>query len=169
MQFGGGLRSLIDIEEALKRGAKRVVVGTLAVNSPEILERALEKHGAEAVAVALDAKDGKVATHGWQQTSDLAPAEYGRRLAKIGVEHALYTDVERDGSLIGANVPGTISLGRETGLKVIASGGVTTAQEIEKLARSRVVAGVIIGMALYENQITLGEALLASKAGGYAG
>jgi len=165
IQFGGGLRSMDDIKNALERGATRVVLGTIAVKSPETVEEAVKTFGAERIAVALDARDGKITTHGWQQKSDLTPQEFGRQMAARGVEHALFTDVHRDGSLIGANVDATITLGRETGLKVIASGGVTTAQEIAKLAHSRVVAGAIIGMALYENRITLGEALLAAKAG----
>jgi len=169
IQFGGGLRSLADIENALERGASRVVLGTIAVKSPETVTEAITKFGPDAIAVALDARDGKIATHGWQQKSDLTPQEFGRQMAKQGVQHALFTDVQRDGSLIGANIDATITLGRETGLQVIASGGVTTAQEIETLAHSQVVAGAIIGMALYEKRITLGEALLAAKAGSHAG
>ena len=169
IQFGGGMRSLDDIAEALDRGASRVVLGTIAVNKPEIVTEAVEKFGAEAIAIALDARDGKITTHGWKEKTDLTPLELGRKMAEMGAVHALYTDVQRDGSLIGANIDHTIQLGRNTGLKIIASGGVTTAQEIEKLAHSRVVAGAIIGMALYEDRITLGEALLAAKAGGYAG
>ena len=168
IQFGGGLRSLDDITEAIERGAARVVLGTIAVKSPDIVAEAVEKFGADRIAVALDARDGKITTHGWQQQSEYTPQEFGRVIAKRGVEHALFTDVHRDGSLIGANVEETITLGRETGLKVIASGGVTTAQEIQKLAQSKVVAGAIIGMALYEKRITLGEALLAAKAGNNA-
>jgi len=169
IQFGGGLRSLADIENALERGASRVVLGTIAVKSPETVTEAITKFGPDAIAIALDARDGKITTHGWQQKSDLTPQEFGRQMAKQGVQHALFTDVQRDGSLIGANINATITLGRETGLQVIASGGVTTAQEIETLARSQVVAGAIIGMALYEKRITLGEALLAAKADSHAG
>ena len=168
IQFGGGLRTMQDIQKAIDSGAARAVLGTVAVDDPQILQQALEKFGAEKIAVALDTRDGKITTHGWQQTTTLTPREFGRQIAEMGVIHALYTDVNRDGSLIGANVNETIILGRETGLKVIASGGVTTNSEIQQLAHSHVVAGAIIGMALYQDKITLGEALLAAKAGGNA-
>lgn len=163
VQFGGGLRSLGDIRRALERGAQRVVLGTIAIQEPEIVHEAIAAHGAEAICVALDAKDGKVATHGWQKTSELTPVEFGRQMATLGVRHALYTDIQRDGSLIGVNVRDTISLARQTGLAIIASGGVTTSNEIHQLARSRVVAGAIIGMALYEGKLTLAEALKAAE------
>jgi phosphoribosylformimino-5-aminoimidazole carboxamide ribotide isomerase len=164
VQFGGGLRQAEDIQHALDLGASRVVLGTVAVQTPEIAVQAVERFGADAVCVALDARDGKITTHGWQQTSELTPVQFGREIAARGVVHALYTDVQRDGSLIGANLPETIRLARETGLQVIASGGVTTADEIQHLARSQVVAGAVIGMALYEGRITLTEALKAAGA-----
>lgn len=165
VQFGGGLRTLDALAKAHESGASRVVIGTAAIEQPEIVSQAVEKLGAEAVCVALDAKEGKITTRGWQQTTELAPVDFGRQIAHQGVTHALYTDVRRDGSLIGANVHDTIMLARDTGLQVIASGGVTSVEEIYQLARSRVVAGAIIGMALYEEKITLAEALLAARHG----
>jgi phosphoribosylformimino-5-aminoimidazole carboxamide ribotide isomerase len=169
IQFGGGLRSLDEVHQALDSGASRVVLGTVAVENPDLLTAAVEQFGADQIAVALDARDGKVTTHGWQNQTDLTPIEFGREIAHRGVRHALFTDVRRDGTLIGSNVQETIFLGRETGLQVIASGGVSSVNEIQQLARSGVVAGVIIGMALYEDRITLAEALLAAKAGEHAG
>lgn len=163
VQFGGGLRDMDALQNAIDLGASRIVIGTMAIKDPDAVEEAIETFGADAVCVALDAKDGKVTTHGWTELSQHTPIEFGRLIAKKGVQHALYTDVKRDGSLIGVNVHDTISLGRNTGLQVIASGGVSHMGEIEQLAKSKVVSGAIIGMALYQNKITLGEALLAAK------
>lgn len=163
VQFGGGLRQLTNVAQALELGAARVVLGTLAVEQPQQALQAVEQFGAEHITIALDARHGKIATHGWQKTTELTPLDFGKLMANGGVQHALYTDVHRDGSLIGVNVQETIQLGRETGLQVIASGGVSTIDEIGQLARSRAVAGAVIGMALYEGKLTLAEALLAAR------
>lgn len=163
VQFGGGLRSQEDIDRAISQGASRVVVGTSAVQDPQIVLNAIAQYGVDAVCIALDARDGKISTHGWQEATDLTPLEFGRRMAQAGVVHALYTDIIRDGSLIGVNVHETINLGRDTGLKIIASGGVSRMEEIHQLARSKVVAGAVIGMALYEERLTLMEAIMAAR------
>jgi len=159
IQFGGGLRTLDDAANALENGAARVVLGTLIVQQPELAGEAIRRLGAEAVAAALDAKDGRVATHGWQQISAWTPVELGQRLAADGVIHALYTDVSRDGDLSGVNVAATAQLARETGLAVIASGGVASIKDIVALRDTKAVAGVVIGKALYTGAITLEEAL----------
>lgn len=163
IQFGGGLRSLENIEYALHLGAARVVLGTIAVEQPEIVFEALARFGADKICVALDARNGKVTTHGWTAESEVTPQELGQAMAKKGVVHALYTDVQRDGSLAGVNIHNTVQLAQETGLQVIASGGVSRTDEIQQLAQSQVVAGAIIGMALYTKQITLTDALLAAR------
>ena len=163
IQYGGGLRTINDVRRALDQGADRVVIGTAAIEEPAFAFDAVERFGADAICVALDAREGKIATHGWQKVTDLTPIEFGRELKSRGVVHALYTDVHRDGNLSGVNVHDTIALGRETGLKVIASGGVSAMTEIHQLARSQVVAGVVIGMALYEERLSLAEALLAAR------
>lgn len=163
VQFAGGLRSLDDIALTLERGASRVILGTIAVQQPDIVAQAVERWGAEAVGVALDARDGKVTTHGWQQSAGVTPVEFGRQMQALGAKHALYTDVSRDGLLGGSNVEGTIALGRDTGLQVIASGGVSTVEEIQALAASGAVAGAVIGMALYERRLSLRDALDAAK------
>lgn len=159
VQFGGGLRGIPDIERAFEQGATRAVLGTIAVQQPEIVTQAIERWGAEKICVALDARDGKVATHGWQTRSEFTPVELGQLMVERGAKHALYTDVNRDGGLQGVNIEGTVALGRETGLQVIASGGVGRLEEIEQLAASKIVAGVVIGMALYEGKISLRDAL----------
>lgn len=164
IQFGGGLRSFEDIAHALDGGARRVILGTLAVEQPELVAEAVQQWGAERIGVALDARDGKVATRGWQHVTDLTPIELGKQMVAHSIKHALYTDVNRDGGLGGVNLETTISLGRETGLQVIASGGVTTTDEIRQLARSGMVAGAVIGMALYGGRLTLKQALEAAEA-----
>jgi len=163
VQFGGGLRSLADIDHAIKQGAKRVVLGTIALKEPEVVADAVARYGADAICVALDARDGKITTHGWTNTTDTTPAELGRAMAAKGVRHALFTDVSRDGGLQGANIGATIQLARDTGLQVIASGGVTTLEEIRLLARSGAVAGAVIGMALYTGQLNLEAALAVAN------
>lgn len=164
IQFGGGLRSLADIGKALEQGASRVVLGTIAIQQPEIIEQAIDQWGAEAICIALDARDGQITTHGWQSATEWTPITFGQHIAAKGARHALYTDVRRDGLLIGADVNGTIAIGEQTGLQVIASGGVQGLAEIRELAQSGAVAGAIIGMALYTGQITLPAALEAAGA-----
>ena len=159
IQFGGGLRTMDDIIQAFERGASRVILGTIAVQEPQIVADVVRHFGADSVCVALDAKDGKITTHGWQETSEVTPIEFGQYMAELGVTHALYTDVIRDGSLEGVNIKDTITLGQETGLQVIASGGVSTLDDIRQLSASEFVAGAVIGMALYEGKFTLVQAL----------
>jgi phosphoribosylformimino-5-aminoimidazole carboxamide ribotide isomerase len=162
IQFGGGLRQIEDIARAFDWGASRVVLGTVAIQQPEIITQAVERWGAEAVCVALDARDGKITTHGWQNLTDLSPIDYGKTIKQQGVQHVLFTDGKRDGGLTGSNLDETITLGRETGLRVIASGGVSSADEIRQLARSGFVAGAVIGMALYEGHLSLQTAIQAA-------
>lgn len=162
VQFGGGLRGLDDIAAALAGGADRVVLGTVAVREPQVVAEAVRRWGADRVCVALDARDGQIATHGWQQTAEMTPAALGREMAGLGVRHALFTDVRRDGSLEGSNVAATTALARATGLAVIASGGVRRVEEIRAL-RANGAAGVIIGMALYRGELTLAAALAAAE------
>ena len=165
LQFGGGLRDMEALRHAHEAGARRLVIGTLAVREPEAAAAAIARFGAEAICVALDAKAGRVATHGWTELSAHTPAGLGRQLRDMGAVHALYTDVLRDGGLSGVNIDATVQLARKTGLKVIASGGVSQLSEIEALSRSGAVAGAIIGMALYQNKITLADALSAARSG----
>jgi phosphoribosylformimino-5-aminoimidazole carboxamide ribotide isomerase len=159
VQFGGGLRSLEAADQALQAGATRVVLGTLIVQNPELASQAVKQFGAEAVVVALDAKGGRVATHGWQEISGWTPTALGQRFYADGVRHALYTDVSRDGDLSGVNVSATAELARETQLQVIASGGVSTLNDIKTLKATNQVAGVIIGRALYTGALTLQQAI----------
>jgi phosphoribosylformimino-5-aminoimidazole carboxamide ribotide isomerase len=163
IQFGGGLRSLDDVQWAFDLGVARVVIGTLAIEQPDIIDAVIEGWGAEALAVGLDARQGKVTTHGWQQVTDVTPADLGRAMAARGARHALYTDVSRDGELSGVNVQATVELARQTGLQVIASGGVSSLSDIVALHESGAVAGAILGTALYEGLVDLAEAIRLSR------
>lgn len=163
VQFGGGMRSLEDVRKALDAGAARVILGTMAVTQPDVAREAVEAFGAEQIAVALDARGDRVATHGWQQVSAWTPAELGKTFAQMGVLHALYTDVSRDGDLSGVNVETTADLARQTGLQVIASGGVATLDDIARCRDTGAIAGVVTGKALYSGAFTLEAALQAAK------
>jgi len=163
VQFGGGLRNLDDIKRAFGLGVSRVVIGTLAVEQPEIIRTVIDKWGSEAVSVGLDARNGKVATRGWQQASEVSPIELGLQLASYGARHALYTDVNRDGELKGVNVQSTVELACKTGLQVIASGGVSSYEDIKALRDSGSVAGAILGTAMYEGLIDVAESIRLAR------
>ena len=164
VQFGGGMRTWDAIALAFDLGASRAILGTAALQDPALLERALAAFGAERVAVGIDARDGLVVTHGWEQTSAVAAVELGRRMAALGLTRAVYTDVLRDGMLTGVNVAATAELARATGLRVIASGGVSSVDDIRRLARAEAeIEGAIIGKALYTGAVSLREAIRAGK------
>ena len=137
IQFGGGLRTIEDIQLALELGADRVVLGTVAVENRNLVSEALLRWGPERVAVGIDARDGKVATHGWQETSRIDAVDLGHQMHALGVQHVIFTDISRDGMLSGVNVEATSRFGDVTGLKVIASGGVAGLADIEALKRPR--------------------------------
>ncbi len=164
VQFTGGLRDMAALQSARDAGASRLVIGTMAVKDPAAAGEAIGRFGADHVAIALDSREGKVATHGWTELSQQTPVEMGKRLRDLGAVHALYTDISRDGGMAGVNITDTVALAQATGLRVIASGGISTLADISKLARSGAVAGAIIGMALYQESFTLEDAL--SAAGG---
>ena len=161
VQFGGGLRSMADIEAALALGVARVVVGTAAIADPDLLRQALVRFGSERVAVGIDARDGIVATHGWQQTSGVNALDLARRMKALGVTRVVYTDIGRDGTLSGVNAAACAALAQASGLAVIASGGVATLDDIRrvKAVEADGVEGVIVGKALYAGQVDLAQAL----------
>lgn len=166
IQFGGGVRTLEDVAQALALGATRVVLGTAVVQTPELAAAAVERFGAEAIAAGLDARAGHVATHGWQAVSDLHIYDLGRRLRQAGVLRAVYTDIARDGMLSGVDVAGSAELARQSGLRVIASGGVRDIEDIRRLEAlaDQGIEGVIVGQAIYTGSMDLAEAVaLASE------
>lgn len=159
IQFGGGIRSLHDVETALKLGAKRVVIGTLAVQQPDVIRDAIAQFGADAICVGIDGRDQFVMTHGWKEKSPYTIFEFGHMMRERGAIHALFTDVSRDGYLGGVNFDDTIALATQTGLRVIASGGVNSLNNLRELAKVGGIGGAIIGMALYKGIFSLQEAL----------
>lgn len=163
VQMGGGIRTREAVAAALDAGVSRVVLGTAAIENPVLVEECVAAFGPDAICIALDARNGYIATRGWTEVTEQTPVHFGRQLAQAGVRHALFTDVARDGLLIGAAVDATIALAHETGLSVIASGGVQSADELRILADSGVVGGAVIGMALYTGQLTLADALAAAR------
>lgn len=161
IQFGGGLRTLDDIRLALELGADRVVLGTVAIENPSLVGEALDRWGAGRIVVGLDARGGKVATHGWQTTSRMDATELGHRMKAMGVTRVLYTDIDRDGTLSGVNVSATARLGDVTDLHVIASGGVGSLDDIEQLKAHEHynIEGVIVGQSLYTGHLYLPAAI----------
>ncbi len=159
VQFGGGLRDAESVARAFDAGAARVILGTAAVRRPEFAAEMAARWGADHVAAALDARDGRVVVKGWQEASAWTPEALGRRLAALGLRHVLFTDVGRDGAGTGVNVAATANLARATGLEVIASGGVASLDDVRALKAAGIIAGVVIGRALYEGAVDLREAL----------
>ncbi|MBV8855532.1 MAG: 1-(5-phosphoribosyl)-5-[(5-phosphoribosylamino)methylideneamino]imidazole-4-carboxamide isomerase [Acidobacteria bacterium] len=163
VQFGGGLRSLTDVQQLIEYGAAQVVVGTLAAESPETLEMFVQLFGLR-VCVGIDAREGMVLTHGWEKGGQLPAVKLARRVADAGVDRIVYTDVSRDGMLSGPNLEQTCAIARESGLRVTASGGVSSLEDLSKLKTIQPcgVDSVIVGKALYEGRFTLKEALKAA-------
>lgn len=159
IQFGGGMRTMADIDKALAAGASRIVLGTAAVRDPELVKQAARQLGGS-LAVGIDARGGKVAVSGWTETSDMDAPKLARSMFDVGVSRFIYTDIERDGMETGPDLEGAKPLA-EIGW-VIASGGVGTLEHVRtaKVAGPQ-IDGVIIGRALYENRFTLRDALLA--------
>lgn len=158
IQFGGGLRSLDGIERAIKLGVGRVVLGTIAVERPEIVEAAVDLFGEDKIAVGIDARDGVVRIHGWQENSGMSAGGLALQMRDLGLRTVIFTDVSRDGLGRGLNIPSTRELAEVSGLAVIASGGVRSLEDVNA-ARDASLAGVIIGRALYDGTIDLSEAL----------
>jgi phosphoribosylformimino-5-aminoimidazole carboxamide ribotide isomerase len=164
VQLGGGIRTRAAIDRWIDKGVARVVIGTAALNDPDlVLQAARDLPGR--IIVAVDARDGMVATHGWAEVSDVTVADLANRFADVGVAAVLFTDVGRDGLLKGCNVRATAQLARSTRLPVIASGGVAGLVDIADLARhaSDGIDGVICGRALYEGRLDLRKALRLAR------
>lgn len=166
VQFGGGIRSATDVERALDAGVRRVIVGTAALETPDLVANLVERFGADVVVVGIDARDGRVKTRGWQVETPVTPLNLAHAMVRVGIRAAVYTDISRDGILTGVNVSETAGLAAKSGLSVIASGGVRSLDDIEQLLKvsGQGVTGVIIGRALYDGQVDLSTAIaLAAK------
>ncbi len=154
VQFGGGLRTLEQIERILDLGAARAIVGTVAVDHPDTVMKAVQRHP-EAIVVVIDARKGNVALRGWTDQTAVPASELARRMKDLGVQRVIYTDVARDGMLAGVNYEETERLCREAGIPVIASGGVSSIEDVRVLWERRAcgIEGVILGRALYDRKI----------------
>ena len=165
IEVGGGLRSLADIEFILRDvGARYSIIGTLAVEQPELLKEAVPAFG-DAIVVGIDARDGQVATRGWTEATRVAAIELACQVAALGIERIIYTDIARDGRLKGPNLETTREIARRSGARLTASGGVGSLEDIAQLSEleSDGVDSVIVGKALYENRFTLKQALRAAS------
>lgn len=158
IELGGGIRTRESVAGMLSLGVKRVIIGTKAVERPEFLRELVEEFGKDAIVAGIDARDGWVAIQGWEQISKIRALDLGMQMKAFGVEHIVYTDISRDGMLSGPNVEATKKLTEETGLDIIASGGVSCMEDLEQLHREG-IRGAIIGKALYEKRIDLRDAV----------
>jgi phosphoribosylformimino-5-aminoimidazole carboxamide ribotide isomerase len=153
-QLGGGIRDLATIEMWLKKGIRRVILGTIAVRDPNLVRAACNAFPGQIV-VGIDAKGGRVATEGWASTSDLSVIDLARRFEDANVAAIIYTDIDRDGVLAGLNMPATLTLARATSIPVIASGGLASMADIDALCTpdASILEGAISGRALYDGRI----------------
>ncbi|KHJ53554.1 1-(5-phosphoribosyl)-5-[(5-phosphoribosylamino)methylideneamino] imidazole-4-carboxamide isomerase [Aureimonas altamirensis] len=160
VQLGGGIRSLDAVEGWLARGLSRVILGTVAVRRPDLVREAARLFPGR-IAVGIDARGGKVAVEGWAEASELEVTTLARAFEDAGVSAIIYTDIDRDGILAGINWPATIDLAHTVRMPVIASGGLASMADIERLAApdAAVLEGAISGRALYDGRIDVAEAL----------
>jgi phosphoribosylformimino-5-aminoimidazole carboxamide ribotide isomerase len=156
VQFGGGLRTLEQIERVIELGARNAIVGTIAAEHPEIVAESVRRH-ADAIIVGIDARDGLVALRGWVDRTSIQACDLARGMKELGVRQLIYTDVARDGTMRGANHEETAALARASEMRVIASGGVSSEADVRALwlRRSSGIEGVILGRSLYEKTIDL--------------
>lgn len=158
VQVGGGIRSLKAVKSMLELGVGRVIIGTRAAKEPEFIRELTTQFDPERIVAGIDAKDGLVAVEGWEKVSSITALELCLKMKEYGVRHVVYTDISRDGMLSGPNVEATEKLTRETGLNIIASGGVSCIGDLEQLY-DKGIKGAIIGKALYEKKLDLREAV----------
>lgn len=163
VQVGGGVRDEETAQRLLNAGADRVVLGTAAVEQPSLVEALCSGRGADQIVVAIDARDGQVAIKGWTEQSAIGALDLAQKMASLGVTRLLYTDISRDGTLTQPNVEANAALVRDTGMAVLASGGVTAVEHLRLLAGAG-VEGAILGRALYDGVIALPEAIAAAFA-----
>jgi phosphoribosylformimino-5-aminoimidazole carboxamide ribotide isomerase len=163
VELGGGIRTIEDVRQLCDAGVARVVLGTVAAESPEALREFVEEFYAR-ICVGIDARDGCVMTRGWESATPLMATDFARSVAECGVERIVYTDIARDGTLVGPNIEQTLAVARSANVRVTASGGVSSLEDIKRLrdAGDGRVDSVIVGKALYEGRFSLGKAILAA-------
>ena len=161
VEVGGGIRDAERIRNYLNAGAKRVILGTAAIENPDFIKLMLKDY-ADYMAIGVDARDGYVAIHGWKQITSMKSEDFCSRLADDGCKYIIYTDISKDGLLQGTNLKAYSKLSKLKGVNITASGGISSIDELKTL-QSYKIYGAIIGKALYENKINLKEALEALK------
>ncbi|WP_303841157.1 1-(5-phosphoribosyl)-5-[(5-phosphoribosylamino)methylideneamino]imidazole-4-carboxamide isomerase [Selenomonas ruminantium] len=163
-ELGGGIRDMEQIDKLLAMGITRVILGSAAVKNPELVREACAKYG-ERIVVGIDAKDGIVAVEGWGKSGNIGVIELAKKMKEAGVKTIIYTDISRDGTLSGVNVEATVKLARESGVKIVASGGVKSIKDIEALKMQEAVGieGVIAGKSIYMGTLNLTEAIQVAR------
>lgn len=161
IEVGGGIRNLQDMENLLDMGVHRIILGSVAVENPDLVREAVENFGGEKIAVGIDAKDGIVAVHGWGDSGYMKADELAMQIGDFGVSTIIYTDISRDGMLTGIDAEKYGEIARKSGVNIIASGGIASLDDIRALKNfeSDGVFGAIIGKALYEDKFDLAEAI----------
>ena len=164
IEFGGGVRSLEEVQRLCDEGVVRVVLGTVAAEAPSKLKDFVNSFGSK-ICVGIDARDGRVMTRGWETATPLMAIDLARSVAECGIERIIYTDIARDGALVGPNIQQTIAVAEAANVRVTASGGVSSLEDIKRLrdAGDERVDSVIVGKALYEGKFKLEEAIQAAK------
>ena len=157
VQTGGGIRTMRDVEEKLSMGVDRVILGTVAVSNPEIVKEAVKIYG-EKIAVGIDALNGRVAVQGWEKVSDVSALDLCFQMKEFGVKTIIYTDISKDGMMVGPNIESTKEIIDATGLQVIASGGISSMVDLER-AQKAGAYGAIIGKAIYQGSLSLGDVI----------
>lgn len=160
IEFGGGVRTIDDVEQLCDAGVSRIVLGTIAVESPGLIQE-LAARFAEKICVGIDARNGMVMTRGWESETQISAVDLAQRVASYGVERIIYTDIARDGMLTGPNVEQTVVVARAAQIHVTASGGVSSLDDIRRLRETRepLLDSVIVGKALYEQRFKLEDAI----------
>lgn len=164
IEFGGGVRTLEDAQMLADAGITRIVLGTVAAESADEVKKFVEKFSSK-ICVGIDARDGRVMSRGWETATALDSIDLARSVASCGVERIIYTDIARDGTLVGPNIEQTLAVVRAANIRVTASGGVSSLDDIKRLrdADDSRLDSVIVGKALYEGKFKLEEAILAAK------
>ena len=165
IEVGGGIRSMEDIETYLDLGVERVILGSAAVENPELVKEAAEEFGGENIAVGIDARDGVVAVHGWNDLGLMQAEDLAMQIGDFGISTMIYTDISRDGMLEGIDAEHLAEIAKKSGVNLIASGGISSADDIRSLKKfeSEGIVGAIIGKAIYENILDLSEAVKVAE------
>lgn len=166
VELGGGIRTLENIQQVLDMGVKRVILGSVAAKNPELVKKACIQYK-DRIVVGIDAKDGIVAVDGWEASGNVKAVVLAREMAQAGVERIIYTDISRDGTMEGVNVQSTAELARDSGVKIIASGGVKSIDDIKALLpyAKDGIEGVIVGKSIYSGTLDLSEAVMVASEG----